>query len=806
MDAFLNDIRYAIRSLVKRPAFTLVAAITLALGIGANTAIFSSVYALLLKPLPFPELDRVVAVWDSYPSKGVTRNEVSMANYLDWRAQNQSFQQLALYSWWSVNLTGIDPPERIQGFSITANFFDAIGVKPVMGRNFTEEENQPGKDTVAILTDGLWQRRFGGDPNILGKTIMLSGAACTVVGVMPENFAYPANAEVYSPIPISQKMAASRDFNSYYVVGRLKPGVSVQSAQAEIDNIAARLEQQYPESNTGVHASVFPIVADTVRKYELGLWIGMAAVGFVLLIACANVANLMLARASGRQKEIALRAALGASRWRIIRQLLTESSIVALLGGAVGILVSVWGIDALRAANPGDAAKFAPGWNQLGINFTVLIFTVALSLLSGLLFGLAPALQVSKPNLNDALKEGSRQSSGRSHGLRSSLVVAEVALSLVLLVGAGLFFRSFVTLFKTDPGFNPDNVITMNLILSATKYKEESQTIAFYTDLVQRVKAEPGVQSAAAVNYLPLGGSNSSDAYLVQGEVEPAPGNENVGRYRVCTPDYFTTMQIPVVRGRAFTEQDKLGAPPVVIVNETFVRKHWPGQDAIGKRIRFTGPIDRATWMEVVGVIKDVKHELTAEVSPEYYLPLGQDGWRSMVIVAKTTVDPSSLAGAIRQDVWAIDKDQPVFDVRTMEAVRSVSIGLQQFNSVMIGIFAAVALLLAAIGIYGVMAFAVAQRTREIGIRMALGARKTDVLKMVVANGMKLAFLGLAIGLAASWALTRFISNLLYGVEPTDPLTFTVVSVCLLAAAFLACYLPARRATKVDPLEALRYE
>ena len=806
MDAFLNDVRYAIRNLIKRPAFTLIAAVTLALGIGANTAIFSSVYALLLKPLPFPELNRVVAVWDSYPSRGVKRNEVSMANYLDWRAQNNSFEQLALYRWWSANLTGIDPPERIQGFMITANFLDALGVKPVMGRNFIEEENQPGKGAVAIITHNLWQRRFGGDPNILGTSITLSGNAYTIVGVMPEKFAYPSNAEVYAPIAMTPQAVGNRQFNSYYVVGRLKPGASVQSAQADIDNITVRLEQQYPQTNTGSRASVFPIVADTVRKYELGLWMGMAAVGFVLLIACANVANLMLARASGRQKEIALRAALGASRWRIIRQLLTESSIVALLGGALGILVAVWGIDALRAANPGDAAKFAPGWNQLGINLTVLVFTVALSLLSGLLFGLAPALQVSKPNLNDALKENSRQSSGRSHRLRSSLVVFEFALSLVLLVGAGLFFRSFVTLFKTDPGFNPDNVVTMNLILSATKYKEEPQTVAFYNDLVQRVKAEPGVQSAAAVNYLPLGGSNSSDAYLVEGEAEPAPGNENIGRYRVCTPDYFTTMQIPLLKGRAFTDQDKAGVPLVVIVNETLARKHWPGQDAIGKRIRFQAPIDKAPWMEVVGVIKDVKHELTLEVTPEYYLPHAQDVWRGMVVVARTTVDPASLAGAIRQDVWAIDKDQPVFDVRTMQEVRSLSVGLQQFNSLMIGIFAGVALLLAAIGIYGVMAFAVTQRTREIGIRMALGARKTDVLRMIVVNGMKLAVIGLVIGLVASWALTRFISGLLFGVEPTDPLTFSVVSACLLAAAFLACYLPARRATKVDPLEALRYE
>ncbi|HKG97644.1 MAG TPA: ABC transporter permease, partial [Pyrinomonadaceae bacterium] len=462
--------------------------------------------------------------------------------------------------------------------------------------------------------------------------------------------------------------------------------------------------------------------------------------------------------------------------------------------------------DALRAGNPGDAAKYAPGWYQLGINLPTLAFTLGLSLFSGIVFGLAPALQVSKPNLNDALKEGGRQTSGSSHHLRSSLVVFEVALSLMLLVGAGLLARSFLSLLKTNPGFNPDNVLTMNLVLPGAKYREEPQRAAFYNDLVQRVKAYPGVESAAAVNYLPLGGANSSDSYLVEGMPEPAPGQEIDGRYRVCTPDYFRTMGIPILKGRGFTEQDKAGATPVVIVNETLARKHWPGEDPIGKRIRFYGPPERAGWMQIVGVVEDVKHELNLPVTPEYYLPHAQDPWNAMVLVAKTSVEPGSLSSGLRQQVWAIDKDQPVFDIRTMQEVRSISVALYSFSSVMLAIFAAVALVLASVGIYGVMAFAVTQRTQEIGIRMALGACARDVLTLVVRHGMKLALLGIVIGLAGSWALTRFMEKLLVGVQPTDLLTFSVVSAFLLFAAFVACYLPARRATKVDPLKALRYE
>ena len=805
MESLRSDIRYALRNLLKRPAFTIIAVFTLALGIGANAAMFSAFNALLRNPLPFPELDRVVAIWDRQPSLGYTHNEVAFANYLDWQAQSQSFEHLALYSWWNANLTGIDPPERIQGFLSTINFFDVLGVKPIMGRNFLPGEDQPGKEVV-LVSYSLWQRRFGGDPNILSKTITVNGLVCSVIGVLPEHFNFPKGGEVYGTLKMTPARMKNRTSHSYYVIGRLKPGVSIASSQAEIDTINARLEQQYPETNTGLGATVYSIVADTVRSYDTPILVMMAVVGFVLLIACANVANLMLARASGRQREIALRAALGASRWRIVRKLLTESVIVALVGGALGVLVAIWGIDALRVSNPGDAAKFAAGWYKLGINPTVLLFTFAISVFSGIIFGLAPALQLSKPNLNDSLKEGSRQTSGSSHRLRSSLVVFEVALSLMLLIGAGLAARSFLSLLRTDPGFNPNNVLTMRIMLPATKYKDEAAGRIFYDDLIQRVKGYPGVESAALVNYIPMGGSNSSDAYLVEGAAAPPPGQENIGRYRVATPDYFRTMGMSLVKGRSFTDQDKDGAPHVAIVNETLARKHWPGGDVIGKRIRFDGPPEKSPWIEIVGVVKDVKHELNIPVAPEYYLPYAQDSWHGMVLVARTSVDPASLAAGIRDQVWSVDKDQPVFEVRTMEEVRSISVSMYSFSSVSLAIFAVIALLLATGGIYGVMAFAVSQRTQEIGIRMALGARALDVLKLVVRNGMKLALLGIVIGLAGSWALTRFMKGLLFGVEATDLLTYGVVSLCLLLAALVACYLPARRATKVDPLVALRYE
>ena len=806
MDSILRDLKFSIRSLLKRPTLTIIAILTLAIGIGANSAIFSVVNALLLNPIKAPALDRVLAVWESQPAQGVERNEVSMANFLDWRAQNQTFDKMGLYRWWSTNLTGTDAPERVQGFQVTANFFEVIGVNPAIGRGFAEDEDQPGKTPVVLLSHGLWQRRFGGDANIVGKIITLNGIGRTVIGVMPEGFNYPGGAELIAPITITPELARSRGNHSYYVIGRLKPNVTAAQAHADLATIASRLEKEYAETNTGWGVATYPFIEDAVRLYRSALLVLMAAVGFVLLIVCANVANLMLARAASRRKEMSLRAALGANRWQIIRQLLTESILLALVGGTLGILIAIWGVDLLRNLNPGEAAKFAPGWDRLGVSLPVLAFNLGISLLSGLFFGLVPALQLSRTDLNEGLKEGGRQASTGSHRLRSMLVISEVALSLMLLVSAGLLMRSFVSLLKTSPGFSSDNLLTMRLALPAAKYAEDPQKVSFYSALTERVLTLPGVESAALVNYLPLGGSNSSDTFLIEGAPEPAPGQELLGRYRVCSPRYFETMGIPIMKGRSFTEQDRAGATPVIIVNETLAKRFWPGTDPVGKRMRITGPLDKNPWMQVVGVIPDVKHDLSVPVTPEYYLPYAQDPWGSMVLIAKTTGDPSAMAASMRQQVWSLDKDQPVFDVRTMEEVRALSVSIHSFSSISLGIFAGIALLLAAIGIYGVMSYAVTQRTQEIGIRMALGARTADVLRLVVRNGMSLALIGVIAGLAGAYGVTRLLASLLFGVSPTDLLTFCSVTLGLLLVALLACYIPARRATKVDPLVALRYE
>jgi putative ABC transport system permease protein len=806
MQTLWQDLRYGARMLLRKPGVTLIAVLALALGIGANTAIFSVVYALLLKPFPFPELERIVTVWDESPRNPHT--EVTVGNYLDWQAQSQSFEHLALYRWWGVNLTGVDDPERVQGFLVTANLLDALGMQPLLGRNFTAEENEPGKDAVVILAHGLWQRRFGGDPAMVGKTVHLNGQARTIVGVLPAEFNFPRGTELLAPLAFTPEMKINRRNGSYLAVGRLKQGVSVAQAQTEMATIAARLAQQYPYQNTGLSAGVYPLLADTTRPYRLALIVLMCATGFVLLIACANVANLLLTRAAERHREMAIRAALGAGRIALARQLLTESVLLALAGGLLGVLLAMWGIELLKTALPGQTFQFVPGLRNFGMNYLVLGFTLGLSLLTGIVFGLAPAWQVAKPDLNAALKEGSKgtASAARSR-LRSTLVVAEVALSLVLLTGAGFMLRSFLNLLQVNHGFNYENVLTLGLQLSQAKYPQPAQRVAFYQELAVRLKALPGIEAVGFVNNLPLGGVSSGSSFLLESVPEPPPGQSFSGRSRICTPEYFQALGITLLQGRAFTAQDKADSTPVVIVNETLAKRFFSPGDAVGKRFRFRGDLSPTNpWREIVGVIADVRHDLNTPLQPEFYLPHPQTERGEMMLAARTRSEPMALVAAIRNEVQALDRDLPVFQVRTMAAVREQSVLLHSLSFTLLSVFAVVALLLAAVGIYGVMSYSVTQRTHEIGIRMALGASTQDVLRLVVRQGMQLTTLGLALGLAGSIVLAYFTSTLLVGVSVTSWTVYLGVLLLLAAVSLLACWLPARRATRVDPLVALRCE
>jgi putative ABC transport system permease protein len=806
--SLFQDVRYGWRMLLKKPGFTIVAALALALGIGANSAIFSIVNALLLKPLPIENTDRIVALWEKVPGQGVGHNEASVANYLDWREQSNSFENLAIYASWSANLGSVEPPERVRGFQVSPNLFDTVGIRVALGRNFRPDEDQPNKNHVAILTHGLWQRRFGGDPNVIGRNVTVNGVTRTIIGVMPPDVIFPRGAELLAPLLITPETMRNRGGHGNLVIGRLKAGLSVAQAQSDLDAIAGRLEQQYPNTNTGRGVGVFPILEDTVREYKSGLLVIMAAVAFVLLIACANVANLALARAAGRTKEIALRLALGASRGRIIRQLLTESVILAVMGGSIGILLAGWGVDAFKASAPEDAVWMMPGYNQLGVNARVLVYTLIVSVATGILFGLAPAIQASKPDLNETLKEGGGKTSGVGrHRLRAALVVAEIALSLVLLAGAGLLMKNFLAILRTNLGFNTDNVLTMEMTLPYAKYQNAAQVCAFYDELLRRARTLPGVESAALINHLPLGGSGSTTNFLVDGVPDPPPGQEFGAGYRVCTPDYFKTMGIPVVRGRSFTETDTADRRRVIIVNETLAKRFWPAGDAVGKRIRFTGALDRNPWMEVVGVTGDVKHWMNAPIGPDLYMPLAQDAWNTMVLVARTRTLPLALVAPIRAEVQSIDRDQPVFDVRSMVQARDRSMIDSRLMGAMMTVFGVFALILAATGIYGVMAYAASQRTREIGVRMALGAQRVDILKLlVVGQGMRMTAIGIIIGLAGAAGLAQAMKGMLFGAISVDWTIGVGVTLLLAGVSLLACYIPARRAMKVDPMVALRYE
>src|SRR5262245_2735212 len=812
MQKLLQDLRYGFRTLLRKPVYTIVAITALALGIGANTAIFSVVNSILLRPLAYHDPERLVVINHDYPKLNL-KASVSAIGYTHYRDNGKSFESVAATTGGSFNLTGGGEPERLNGAPVTHNFFSALGARPALGRLFLPEEDQPGKNKVVVLSHSFWQRRFGGDPAIVNKNILLNDENYTVVGVMPPSFQFGREigqvVDLWTPIAFTpEQLSYNRLTNEYLlVIARLKPGVTIQQAQAELDTIAGNLRQQYlPWATT---RSDWGLTMDSLRELVIGgigraLWILMGIVGLVLLIACANVANLLLARAADRQKEMAIRAALGAGRWRVVRQLLTESALLAVTGGLVGLLLAYLGISALVKINEVQI----PRANEIGLDWRVLAFTLGVSLLTGFIFGLIPALQSSKADLHETLKEGGRTgSSGARSWVRNTLVVLEMALALVVLVSAGLLMRSFWRLQQVNPGFAPQNVLAMSLGLPATKYREPAQRANFYQELLQRIRALPGVQSAGATSILPLSGNNSSGSFRIEGRVVPQGQSSPHGDRWAATTDYFSTMKIQLIRGRYFDDRDTMESQPVAIIDETMQRKYWPNEDPVGKRITFQGGQNNPIWREIVGIVGHVKHKgLEGESRVQYYIPHTQVQNASMNLVVRASIDPSSLTGGVRATISSLDKDLPVFRVRTMEQYVIDSMAQRRFAMTLIAIFAAVALALAAVGLYGVLSYSITQRSHEIGIRMALGAQVSDVLRLVVGQGMLLALAGVALGSVAAFLLTRLMANLLFGVKATDPLTFAAIALLLTLVALVACFAPARRATKVDPIVTLRAE
>ncbi len=819
MQTLWQDIRYGIRLLAKKPTFTAIAIITLALGIGANTAIFSVVNAVLLRPLPYAEPERLVTVGENDLRNPAIKIATSYPNFFDWREQNQSFEAVAVHRGIGFTMTGDSEPTYLNGEIISYELLALLGAKPHLGRLFTAEEEKAGGTDggrALILSYNLWQKQFGGDPNILGRGVTLDRKLYTVIGVMERGFQFPVQAE---PNEFWVTLAADsettdgsrpyterRGFRFLNSIARLKAGVSIQEAQAEMSTIAANLEKQYADNNVNHGALLIPLHQDLVSDYQAALWILLGAVGCVLLIACANVANLLLARATIRYKEMAVRAALGANRWRIVRQLLTESVLLSFAGGALGLAIAAWGLEALIRFIPEDL----PRLSEIRLDISVLGFTVLISVFTGILFGIAPALQASKTDLHDAMKEGARgmgASAGRAR-LRSALVIIEVALSIILLIGAGLLGQSLLKLQQVDLGMNITNVLTASVELPESQYPEPEQQVAFYQTLLERVRTLPGVESASATLPLPMSGSNADCGFQIEGQPLP-PGERPETNLHWITLDYFQTMKIPLLEGRDFTERDDAKAPPVIMVNETFARLHFAHESPIGKRVQLPFHGDDPPYRQIVGVVKDVKHQasLAAESGADIYLPYPQEPFfPQLSLTIRTQTDPRSLVRAVHNEVRGLDKDIALNDIKTMEQYLSNTVAYPRFSTLLFGLFAAVALLLSAIGLYGVMAYSVTQRTHEIGIRMALGAQRQDVYRMIVRQGMTLAFTGIVVGLAAAFWLTKFMASLLYQVSATDISTFVVVAAGLAGVALVACFVPARRATKVDPMVALRYE
>ncbi len=804
MSMIFKDIHYAIRSLVRNPGFTTVALLTLALGIGANTAIFSVVNAVLIRPLPFAEPERIVWLWDTIRPGAPA--PTSLPEFLDWKEQNRSFEHLAAFQGGNMFLDAGDGTEDVPVGTVTPQMFSLFRVNPIIGRTFTDEETLPGRFRVAVLGHSLWQTRFGSDPNVLGRTIQLNGRAYTIIGVMSAGFSFPDRAMLWRPLPIDPT-ALDRGPHYLRVVGRLKAGVTRDQAQAEMSTLASRLSQQYPEKTAGHGVKIDSLTDVLVGDIGLSLFILLGAVGFVLLIACANVANLMLARIGGRQREIAVRTALGASRLRIVSQLLTESLLIAVAGGGAGLLLALWAVSWLVSLSP----ETIPRVHEISVDTRVVGFTLLVSAATGVLFGLAPALQISKSGLTDALKESGRTTAGlRKNRLRSALVVSEVALSLVLLVGAGLLIRSFAKLNQISPGFDADRVLTLGVSLLPNKYPTEEQVATFYSQILERLATVPGVISVAATSELPFSGSNTSDYFTIEGRPPIPKESEPLTEYRVVTPRYFQSMGIPLLAGRDFSESDTKQSPNVVVINDEFVRRHFGSENPLGHRLKLQG--QERDPLLIVGVVGNVRHfGLDDQPTADAYVPFLQDplslNYRSMTIVARTkSEDPGAVAGALRATLTSMDKSLPVYAVKPMTEYVGDSLARRRFNMVLLSAFGGVALVLAAVGIYGVISYSVLQRTHEMGIRMAIGAQRSDVLKLVVRQAMILTLAGVVIGLLAAWALTRLIKSLLFNVSVTDPLTFAVIAVLTILIALLACLIPARRATKVDPLVALRNE
>lgn len=807
MDSLIKDIRFGIRALAKHPAFTAIAVITLALGIGASTSIFTVVNAALLRGLPYKSPERLYHLFESTPQKEFARREFSYPDYLDYQ-QNQVCEGIAAYTGGGAILTGRGEPERVAAPAASANFFTVLGVEPLIGRTFQPGDDKPGAARVAVLTYGAWQRLFGGDAGIVGKPLTINGQIYSVAGVLPASFQFAFRpADLWLPYQPSEAQLTRRFLHGTNLIGRLKPGVSAAQAQSELSLIAGRIEKENNQSHAGTGMVLVPLQEQVVGQVKPILLILLGAVGFVLLIACANVASLLLTRSLTRQKEVAIRAALGATRARVIRQLLTESLLLSLLGGVVGLLIAYWGVGALASALPDNQLNALPFLKTLRIDTRILAFSVGLSFLTGVVFGLAPALQSSRLDLNEVLKEGGRNTAGGAgHRLRNAMVITEIALAVVLLVGAGLMMKSLLRLLQANVGFKTDNLLTMTVIAPAGKYTDANRQLSFNEQLTQRIQSLPGVKGAGTVNILPINPGNTT-RFNVEGDPVPPPGQEIEANIRNVNDSYFQALGISLLAGRMFDERDKADAPGVAIIGKSLADRVFAGRDPIGRRINYTGSQGQPDL--IVGVVPDVKITgLDEAIKPVIYYPFRQSSSISASLIVRTNSDPTALAASVRSEIRNLEPEVAIFNVRTMDEMISSSPAsfMRRFPALLISIFAGIALLLASIGIYGVVSYSVSQQTHHIGVRMALGARPADILKMVLSQGLVLALVGVGVGVIAALGLTRLLGSLLYEVQANDPGTFAIVAGSLFVVALLACYFPARRATKVDPLVALRYE